>query len=45
METITHPKHAVNISQAEPDMDLFRPPSDYTLVDEAGPTVTIHYGQ
>ncbi len=35
----------INISRAEPDMDLFRPPADYTIVDEAGATVTIQYGK
>jgi len=33
----------INVSRVEPDINLFRPPADYTIVDEAGPSVTIHY--
>jgi hypothetical protein len=32
-----------NISRNEPDLLLFMPPADYTIVDEAGPQVTIRY--
>jgi hypothetical protein len=32
-----------NISRNEPDPLLFMPPADYSVVEEAGPQVTIHY--
>ncbi|MGD0497984.1 MAG: hypothetical protein ABSC23_06060 [Bryobacteraceae bacterium] len=34
-----------NINRSEQDIALFQPPADYTIVDEAGPTVTIRYAQ
>jgi hypothetical protein len=33
----------INISRIEPDPLLFMPPLDYSVVDETGPQVTIHY--
>lgn len=32
-----------NISRTEPDASLFHPPADYTIVDEAGPSVSIRW--
>jgi hypothetical protein len=33
----------MNLSRVEPDIMLFQPPPDYSIVDEPGPTVTIRY--
>ncbi len=32
-----------NLSRVEPDILLFQPPPDYTVVEETGPSVTISY--
>lgn len=34
--------HLTNLSRDEPDASLFQPPADYSVVEEPGPTFTIH---
>jgi hypothetical protein len=34
-----------NLSRNEPDITMFQPPADYSVVDETGPMVTIRYSR
>jgi hypothetical protein len=34
-----------NIKRVEPDIALFRPPADFTIVDETGPSITVRFGR